>query len=816
MNILNYIASAVRELPMKGRRNALKILTLGIGLSVGLVLTSKVCFEQTFDDFYDGADRIYYLNEAVELNGSYRIFSQVSGGMMPRMKEFFPQIEEATRFTYINRESTAILEESGIRVNAGRTCLADTSLFRVLDRPCLAGSLTEPLDIKSNAVISSTLAAKVASALTSGSKMDDRAAAAAVIGQKFTLAGYDADTKLTISGVYEDFPLNSSHRPDIVIAMPTIGRFMWDGSDNMVGNERYKGFLKLKKGASINEIVDGMQGFKEKYLPMEQMHAAGFDPDYPVKPFVKYHNEDETQRNMTLVLAFVAFALILTSMLNYLLIVLSSAATRARGMALRKCLGSSRMDIFEMMLAEALVHTLLASALAAVLIFAFRSMIETILGVNVIALFTGRPLALSLTVVAVLIALNSIVPAIFFNRIPVATAFRNYRSGKRLWKLGLLAVEFAAVVFLAVVMGVISLQYDKMMNADLGFKFDNVAMITMPEATDSQKNTLMSEIRAMSDVDDATFSYQTPFEGYSGDNVMVPGEDRQLFNVQDAFYVDEHYFNVLGITIREGSNFNPTLNYDTEIIVDRNFVEAMKKTAGWDEVLGREVEVTSHNEGGPTRICGIIDNIHTGGFSVEENGYNGRPMAIFYCNPEKYAGMFHVIFIKYHKMSPEVLRRTDDIVKKVLDGQAYKLEPCSETSAQLYEDTLNTRNAILVGGIVTLFIALIGLIGYTIDEVRRRSKEIAVRRVNGAQFGQIRSMFLRDVMTVAVPSVLVGSVLAYIVAGRWEQNFSLQAGLPWWLFATAMVAVLVIVAIVSDIYVLKTAGSNPADSIKTE
>ena len=119
--------------------------------------------------------------------------------------------------------------------------------------------------------------------------------------------------------------------------------------------------------------------------------------------------------------------------------------------------------------------------------------------------------------------------------------------------------------------------------------------------------------------------------------------------------------------------------------------------------------------------------------------------------------------------------------------------------------------------IMTLGVGLaVGLIGYTIDEVRRRSKEIAVRRVNGAQFSQIRSMFLRDVMAVALPSVAVGAVLAYLVAGRWEQNFSLQAGLPWWIFVGSIVAVLTIVAIISDIYVIRTAGTNPADSIKTE
>lgn len=341
MNIFSYIHAAVRTLPMKGRRNVLKVMTLGVGLAVGLVLASKVCFEKTFDDFYKDADRIYYLNEAIELNGSYKVYPQVAGGVVPKMKEYFPQIEEATRFTYIFETASMVMSESDKRVDVGLTCLGDTSFFKVFDRKCLAGNLIEPLGIESDVVISSKLATKMAAALTSGKKMDKKAAAAAVLGQKFTIAGDTQKYELTVGGVYEEFPLNSSYRLDMIVSMPSIGHFIYDGSENMVGNDRYKGFIKLKKGIDPSEIENGLPGFMDKHMPMDELRAAGYEMKFPIKPFVKFHEEDETQRNMTLVLAFVAFALLLTSMLNYLLIVLSSAAIRAREMALRKCLGSS-------------------------------------------------------------------------------------------------------------------------------------------------------------------------------------------------------------------------------------------------------------------------------------------------------------------------------------------------------------------------------------------------------------------------------------------------------------------------------------------
>lgn len=126
------------------------------------------------------------------------------------------------------------------------------------------------------------------------------------------------------------------------------------------------------------------------------------------------------------------------------------------------------------------------------------------------------------------------------------------------------------------------------------------------------------------------------------------------------------------------------------------------------------------------------------------------------------------------------------------------------------------RNSIIAGGVVTLLIAIIGLIGYTMDEVRRRAKEIAVRRVNGAQFSQIRVMFLRDILFVALPSTIVGCVLGKIAAAHWEQSFSIQVGEPLWIFIVTAFVTIGLISVLSDLYVRFTAGKNPAESIKTE
>lgn len=810
MDFWNDIHSALRRLPAKGQRNLLKVLSLGTGLAVGLVLCSKVCFEQTFDDFFDGAQRIFRIGEAYEQSGEYRVYGQTSGGIAPRLKEYFPQIEHATRFTWFALDARLVLHGNGERIKAGKAGFTDTSFFQVLDRKCIAGDLKESLTIKGNAVVSESVARRIAAAKVHEGKLSAEDA----IGQQFSIAGWTGAGEVTVSGVFEDFPLNSTYRPDVLISMPTLGMFIFDGSDGVVGNDRYITLIKLNPGAEIESIKGDIDGFINTYLPVEEIKAAGFRMDFMPQALTTIHNTDTDSRNMTLLLAFVAFALLLTSVLNYLLIVLSTSVTRSREMALRKCLGSGRADTTRMMFAEALVHTLLSCALAALLIFLFRGSIEEILGVEVTALFKGRPLALAIGIVLILLSLNALIPSWFFNRIPVATAFRGYSENRRRWKLALLSVEFAAVGFLAVVLCIISLQYRKMSTQDLGFDYSNLAMIDISELVDGEKNALFDEILTLSEVEDAAMSYQNPFDIYSGNNISVPGDDRQLFNVRDAECVSDNWFKVMGVDIIEGRDFDPSLAADNEMIVDRKFVEKMKNTAGWDEVLGREVTITGHR--GPVRICGIFDKIAQPSFSVDNEFFSGRPTVFFHCNRQGAAWMLNWIFIRFHHLTPETLTQTKAVADKLLPTEQIEVIPCKKMALEYISDTKGTRDAVLAGGVVSLIIALLGLVGYTADEVRRRGKEIAVRRVNGAQFSQIRTMFLGDVMMIAVPSVIFGCILAGIAAARWQQQFTVQVGLPWWVFAAVLPAVLAIVAIVSDIYVQSVAKRNPSESIRTE
>ena len=195
-----------------------------------------------------------------------------------------------------------------------------------------------------------------------------------------------------------------------------------------------------------------------------------------------------------------------------------------------------------------------------------------------------------------------------------------------------------------------------------------------------------------------------------------------------------------------------------------------------------------------------------------------RPKMIFYCNPDKPMTPYHYPFqyVRFHKLTSETYFRAHELVQRMLPGQATYTIPFVTAMEAEFKDTLETRSSILVGNIITLLTAILGLIGYTIDEIKRRAKEIAVRRVNGALFGQIRDLFRADTLRIAVPSAIIGCLAGSFVALRWEQNFTMQVGLPWWLLLAAAAFTIGTVVLVTDILVTKTANTNPVESIKTE
>ena len=350
---------------------------------------------------------------------------------------------------------------------------------------------------------------------------------------------------LTIGGVFKKLPDNTEQSYDIIVSLSSISKFMWDGTHMLTGNDRYQSYVKVSPGTTEAQLEAGMRQMIDKHFPVNDLKKAGVELTFTFHKLPNVHMEDDMAKRMALILSFIAFVLIFTAVMNYILIVISSIVNRTKEMAVRKCYGASGKDIQGMALSEVGTHVTVALALVVLLILGFQGIIKELIGTGVRSLFLSTGMwAICLTVIVVLIS-TGIATGWFLGRIPVAAVFRSIREARRLWKLGLLFFQFTAISFLASLLLVVGKQYDHMVNDHPGYNPENLAYVYIGAVDSTGRAKLIEETQRLPEVDAITTCYNLPFWGASGNNVYLPGDDRELFNIADLYDVGNDYLNVL-------------------------------------------------------------------------------------------------------------------------------------------------------------------------------------------------------------------------------------------------------------------------------
>ena len=796
---------ALRSLFKKGRSNGIKILSLGVGLAMGLVLISKVCFERSFDKFYPDSDRIYRLHENIIRDGEYKSYGQVSGGVATAMQVEIPEVEKATRLTYIGGDKELFKTQDGNRYSARYVVMGDTNVFDLLPRPILIGDPKETLSRPGYVMISNRIAK-----LLGGAEQ--------AVNKEFEFESSPGQT-YTIGGVFEDVPENSHLRFEIVASLEGMSKW---SRENWLGNDRYLGYVKLYPGTDpgcrnlqLDDCTWGAivgDAAKQRYkllgLDLEEVKKAGIDLTYSLVPLMDMHSNSDEVKSMNSLLGFLAFVLIFTAAMNYVLIVISTLINRTKEVAVHKCYGASDKNLFGMIMSETCLHMLISLLLAAFLIVLFRTKTEELLGATLGALFSTQTIVILIGVCIVIFFITGLIPTYMFLRIPVAAAFRNFKESRRYWKLCLLFIQFLATAYLVALLSVINKQYDYMVNVDPGYAYEKLAYCSTQGVEESVRNTAIEELRKIPEVDKVSACYDLPISGMSGNNVSLPGDDRELFNIADMYWVKDDFFSLMEIPVIEGEVFRSDGSASNKVMVSRSFVEKMEQVAGWTgSAIGKNIIITEHSQNGePFTICGVYEDVCIGSTGNPDT----RPTALFY---DRYAPM---ILIKFHEMSPENIKKAQKVLEDVMPDRNVTVTAYYMDMIDLYKDSRTFRDSVMIGGIVTLIIALIGLLGYTSDETNRRGREIAIRKVNGATAWSILKMISKDISYIAIPAIVIGMTVAYYSGTGWLEKFTEKAPIGFFIFLAGamMVYVLIIACVLYRAWAVS--NSNPVDSLKSE
>lgn len=473
-----------------------------------------------------------------------------------------------------------------------------------------------------------------------------------------------------------------------------------------------------------------------------------------------------------------------------MLISIATLSRRAKGVGVHKCSGASAGNIFGMFLAETGILVVISVLLSLLLIVNAREIIEDLLSVHLSSLFTWETLWVPLLTIVILFLLAGGIPGRLFSRIPVTQVFRRYSDGKTGWKRSLLFIQFTGVSFVLGLLLVTLLQYNHLMSRDMGINVPGLVQAGTWLPKESVEH-VTDELRRQPMVEGVAVATNGVIGQYWTRGLM--SNDGKRIATLNFNYCSYNYPEVMGIKIIEGS----TLKKKEDLLVNEELVRLMKWTDGAVGKKLNDIEGT---------IVGVFRDVRNYSFFSTQ-----APIVLI--GSENANQVFDV---RLKEPYDDNLKRLNEFTDKTFPNIAMHFSSVDSMIKDIYKSVYRFRNSVWITSSFILLIVIMGLIGYVNDETQRRSKEIAIRKVNGAEASHILRLLIREILYVSASSILIGIIASYFVGKAWLDQFAEQIYLNPLLFIGTALFVLLLIVVCVVLKAWHIANENPVNSIKSE
>ena len=755
--------------------NFIKLMSLTLGLLIGILLFSQIAYELSYENFYQNPDEVVLMRTRRVKDGvassSYDLdtYRPAAGDLWEAMPDL---IESASLSAGFYQPELYIKDK---KLEETQVLFADTLFFQTIGLDVLKGNANE--------------LAKPLTAFVAESKARDLFGDDDPIGKTFLI---NKNLEITVRGIYQDVPGNTCYQNNILISLPTFEDHFF-GRGTWTGNDIYNVFFRLKRVEDVEAMNQCIQKAVENYTETKQGTEI---MEFSVIPLSDIYLSLPDNSRKLVILGVLGFSIFFVSIMNYVLAAVASFSRRAKPVGVHKCCGADAAHVLGMFLWETAFMVLASVLLSLLLMYSLCEMIEEMLQVRLIELFTWQNLWVPALTVLILFFVAGILPGRMFANIPVTQVFRRYTDSKRSWKRGLLFMQFIGVAFILGMLLTTIYQYQDMMKRSVGFQTERLA-VGRCNFEDAQG--VEEAIRRQPYVESVARCSNSLLSHYSTTG---------LFDVQGNFIcplffqtINKDFMQMAGMKLIEGA----WPQHTGEAVVGRKVVETMK----WgDKALGQRLPINAQWLGldsEPT-VVGIIEDVRNMNLFMEQT-------CVTFVLGEQRNFTFNV---RLKEPLDENLKRLNAFTKETYPREAFEFTTYVDIQRQNYSSVYRFRNTVWATSGCILFIVLMGLIGYVNDETQRRSKEIAVRKVNGAEATSILRLMSIDILKIAIGAIVIGTACSWYVSGIWMEQFPDSKLLsPLW-FVLLGVCLLVLIVLIVVVKAWRIANENPVKSIKSE
>ncbi len=778
----NYVKIGYRFLWKTRTYSSINIFGLAIGIAIAWLSSVYVVEELSFDRFHEKSGRTYRIVADLEHNGIHKIggASYIMGEEFPKQ---IPAIESISRY-----KSWYVLLKTGEGTVPYVAHRADRDLFNILDFEFVSGGYSS-FDNPDAVVISESVANRL------GKES---------IPEELELTTYNGATKrYQISGVYKDFPANSTIRPGILISIRHYAN---------TNQHRLKTWFDINMNVVLTLMRDAdaadVSALMTKIL-LQNGDFSGSNVELKLQPFTKIHTSSEYETGnglratankelIYLVLIIGIFCLVISS-INFANFSVSNYMTRMKEVAVRKILGSGRKRVFQQFIVEIFLSSSLALVLSLVIILIIAPLFSVYAdkSYTVFTFLHWKYLVVGFVILYIVTLLSGFYPSIVLSGFDLVSAIKGKLriSSKGIFNRSLLVVQFALAVFLVTGMIVFERQLDLMLGFDPGYDDSGILYMEIPDPDEQKVDFVKSEMLAISGI-----SAVTRFAG-NNNTTYKAGE-----TVFDTYHnrVDEHYIPILKLKLTAGRNFDPSRSSDIAegVIVNESFI----RRAGLKDPVGKRIPFKYGDLNNPV-VIGIVKDYHFLDLTRQM-----EPM-VLYMSPQY---VYQHVLVKSEAHDIAFINQLDRTWRQVFDPFPFNYTQLSELNKRQYEWESQIKELTQYGAIIAIFLACMGLMGVVGTHVRQRLKEVSIRKVNGATPQLIFRLFLTRYVVFTLVGFMIGITGAFYLLGSWLDKYIVRIALGWEisLISLLIISVIAFVAILSQLY--KPMYLNPVKYLRDE
>ncbi|MCG6188035.1 ABC transporter permease [Maribellus maritimus] len=792
MNIFKHLKHSFKK---EGGYGLLNIAGLSIGMAMSLLIILYLQYHLSFDNHIPEKEKIYRVVEKDRNNGSLSFGTPLP--LAQAIRDDYPGVGEIAALSSYSYPVT-----SGETKFSIRAAVADANIFDVLGTKLLVGSetvLSEP-----------------------GSSVLTRACAQKLFGQEnpmgkmFTVENYGGEKIFTVEGIIQNPAVNSDFDFEMYLPWESMNQANWQelwwwGGYHILAKMKNTG-QEEDMEQKINTIlerhkapyIDGRYDFQ--LIPLKGSHFRT-DIENPISTPVSFV--------LIWVLGVIAGFIIVIACINFVNLSISQTEKNVKETGIYKVLGASHRSLATEFLIVTFFKTVVAMGIALLLT---RLLIPPF---QKLALMKGYDLFSNPSVWFILLGiilisglLSGLYPAMVISRprpVELLSGKKGYNPSGNVFRKSLVVAQLSIATMLIIASLFVFKQISFMKNHDLGFNKNGLIAVNISQLNGETNN--IKEKAPILEQEIQKRGIQNGIKGIAATEA-IPGTVYKngftVFNPENfnsyttiSVGIDENYAGVMEQPVVEGRNFSKELASDAEGILIN---ETLKKKLGWKSIENKQLAIFSKDYKVP--VIGVLKDIN-----INSLAQAIPPMIYRY---KKNAYPEYMVF----RVKPGYEAKALPIIKsewgEISGGKPFELFTVADKFDAMYGGEERLSKIIAAFCLVAVLLSCFGLFSHIAFSVQRRTKEVGIRKVNGASISEVLALLNIDFVKWVIIAFIIATPIAYYAMNKWLENFAFKTSLSWWIFALAGLLALGIALLTVSWQSWRAATRNPVEALRYE